>query len=292
MTDKPEIPKRLEPTKETARYLFAHSGNECAFEPCSHKLIDEFGDFIAEICHIEAAEPGGERFNPAMTNEDRRDRDNLLVMCHAHHVRTNDVSAYPVARMREIKKKHEDKYAAKGPGVNEATLDQVISKIAAPSIVDVTDRNEISYPVTLVRLMSVAYEQADTRDREQQAADLDIVYPLLDNLRRLPVDTRGVLEIIISRAEPYGDDLEVTTSEIVLVSSVPAGEIYPHLHLLEKYDLVSLWNDDDTDMISTKGLGASGYGDWPFWRDVKKFCIETGVSLESLLIDFRFDQLD
>ena len=56
--------------------LFAHSGNVCAFPGCNHPLIDRHGNFVAEVCHTEAAEPGGQRFNTGMSNEDRRHRDN------------------------------------------------------------------------------------------------------------------------------------------------------------------------------------------------------------------------
>ena len=72
-----EVPKRLEPTKQTVRQLFAHSGNRCAFEGCDHELIDNAGNFVAQICHIKAALPAGERFDASMTNEERRAPANL-----------------------------------------------------------------------------------------------------------------------------------------------------------------------------------------------------------------------
>jgi hypothetical protein len=73
-----EIVKRLKPQPDTIRHLLAHSGNVCAFEGCDHPLIDAHSNFVAELCHIEAADIGGERFNPNMTNEDRRKRENLI----------------------------------------------------------------------------------------------------------------------------------------------------------------------------------------------------------------------
>jgi hypothetical protein len=106
----PQVAKRLEPTKPTIRHLFAHSGNVCAFRGCNHPLIDTHGNFVAEVCHIEAAEPGGERFNPAMTNEQRRDRDNLLLVCHRHHVETDNVTVWTVEKMRGIKAEHERQF--------------------------------------------------------------------------------------------------------------------------------------------------------------------------------------
>jgi hypothetical protein len=60
------IPTRA--TYKTYREVFLKSGNVWAFPGCDALLMDEDGNFVGQICHIEAAEPGGERFNPAMTN--------------------------------------------------------------------------------------------------------------------------------------------------------------------------------------------------------------------------------
>lgn len=52
--------------------LFALSGNRCAFPDCDKILVDEHDNIFAQICHIEAAEPGGVRYNPNQTDEERR----------------------------------------------------------------------------------------------------------------------------------------------------------------------------------------------------------------------------
>lgn len=83
-----EIPKRLAPQFETFRELFLKSGNLCAYSNCDAPMMTEDGVFVGQLCHIEAAEPGGERFNPTMTNEDRRSASNLMLMCYPHHRQT------------------------------------------------------------------------------------------------------------------------------------------------------------------------------------------------------------
>jgi hypothetical protein len=229
-----------------------------------------------------------------MSNEDRRHRDNLVLLCHEHHVRTNAVAIYPVPMMRTIKSKHEAKFAAQGLsfGVSEVALEQIVDQLSARTIFDVTDTNQVSYPVTMVRLFTMAYDDEDTRDDEQRAADLTIVYPVLDNLRRLPVDTRGIFQIIVSRADEQGHDFSVDTDEIVLVSTASPEDVYSHLRLLETYSLITLWNDDGIDRIATRGVGPDQRGDWPFWRDVRRFCDKTRTPVEDLLMGFRFDLLD
>jgi hypothetical protein len=48
-------------------------------------MLNIEGTFIGQICHIEAAEEGGERFNLNTTNEQRRSAVNLMLMCYEHH---------------------------------------------------------------------------------------------------------------------------------------------------------------------------------------------------------------
>jgi hypothetical protein len=78
--------KRLTPKTEVLRELYLKSGNQCAFSGCPRVMIDSDGNFVGQICHIEAAEEGGERFNHKQTNEDRRAFNNLMLMCYEHHV--------------------------------------------------------------------------------------------------------------------------------------------------------------------------------------------------------------
>ena len=85
-----EKAKRLQPKDEVTRELYLKSGNICAFPGCHNIMINEEGNFIGQICHIEAAEENGERFNSNMTNEDRRSFENLMLMCYEHHTKTNN----------------------------------------------------------------------------------------------------------------------------------------------------------------------------------------------------------
>ncbi len=67
-----QMAKRLQPKGDVLRELFLKSGNLCAFPGCGHLIMDPDGNLIGEVCHVEAAEQGGERFNPNQTNEERR----------------------------------------------------------------------------------------------------------------------------------------------------------------------------------------------------------------------------
>lgn len=105
--------KRLNPTFSTKRQLYILSGNECAYPNCPHKMLDEYDHFIGQICHIEAAEINGQRFNPKQTNEQRRQISNLMLMCPTHHTVTNNVIQYPVDKLKRLKADHEAKVREK-----------------------------------------------------------------------------------------------------------------------------------------------------------------------------------
>ncbi|MEO5796627.1 MAG: hypothetical protein ABIP34_17435 [Rhodoferax sp.] len=98
---------RLPIRKEALRDLAIRSKNKCAFPGCDQPILNLSGVYIAELCHIEAAEPGGQRFNPAQSDEERRAPANLLFLCHQHHKETDDEVSYSVARLREMKQAHE-----------------------------------------------------------------------------------------------------------------------------------------------------------------------------------------
>ncbi|WP_424193207.1 HNH endonuclease [Ampullimonas aquatilis] len=83
------------------------SKNKCAFPGCDHPLLNLQGVYVAELCHIHAAEPGGQRYNQEQTDEERRAPENLLFLCHQHHKETDDEVRYPAKRLREIKNAHE-----------------------------------------------------------------------------------------------------------------------------------------------------------------------------------------
>ena len=119
---------RLAPTKDTIRNLFARSGNVCAFPGCTAQLINEKGKFIAQICHIEAAEVGGERFNSNMSDEQRRHSDNLILFCYPHNVETDDVAQYSVETLKKMKLEHESQNGQKAYKINEEALFKVASE--------------------------------------------------------------------------------------------------------------------------------------------------------------------
>jgi hypothetical protein len=113
---------RLQIKHDTYRALFAKSGNVCAFPGCNEEMVTDDEKFIGQLCHIEAAEPGGQRFNIASNDEERRSFENLMLMCYKHHRETDDVATYDVDLLKKIKREHEALRGQKPFKINEAFL--------------------------------------------------------------------------------------------------------------------------------------------------------------------------
>lgn len=120
---------RKAPKLDTLRALFAKSGNCCAFPGCKNKIINDKNQLIGEVCHIEAAEEGGERYNPNQTDEERRHYDNLILLCHEHHVETNDIQEYTVNKLKNMKKVHEAKFINNNFEIEEQVLQSILLQI-------------------------------------------------------------------------------------------------------------------------------------------------------------------
>ncbi|EJL73338.1 tetratricopeptide repeat protein [Chryseobacterium populi] len=123
-----ETPKRLTPRAETIRLLLAKSGNQCGFDSCTEVIFNDSKQLIAECCHIEAALPEGERFNPNQTNEERRSFDNLIFLCHKHHKETDNTNIYTVPVLKELKSRHHKKFSEKEIIVNPSHIDTIMDK--------------------------------------------------------------------------------------------------------------------------------------------------------------------
>jgi len=96
-------------SQQTIKQLFGRSGNQCAFPDCEWVLASKESAVNSNICHIEAALPEGERYRKGMTDKERADYDNLILLCPEHHKTTDDVDVYTVDCLYQMKKEHEEK---------------------------------------------------------------------------------------------------------------------------------------------------------------------------------------
>lgn len=101
---------RKEPVLATIKRLYEKSGNRCSFPNCEQPLFpDNSTENISQVCHIEAAEKGGQRYNHNSTDELRRQYDSLILLCPTHHKITDDINKYIVEVLKSMKSEHENK---------------------------------------------------------------------------------------------------------------------------------------------------------------------------------------
>jgi hypothetical protein len=115
----------------TQRKLGILSGNECAFPSCRAPILDtDHHVIVGQVCHIKAKSPGGPRYDPDQSAEERDGFDNLMLMCAAHNKIIDDPSsavAFPVEMLWEFKQQHETRL--RNTVVNKEVIQELISKL-------------------------------------------------------------------------------------------------------------------------------------------------------------------
>ena len=266
--------KRLAPKQEVLRELYIKSGNECAYPECHNVLVDENGKFVGEVCHIEAAMPGGERFNPNMTNEDRRSFGHLMLMCHHHHVVTDDVEKYTVEKLKEMKRNHEAKYSGIIGQMMNSITDYGMSLEYAPCC----NCKKIS------RILD--WGLTDEENRENAAVLDKHLQKLLD----LPIETRRLLGIMVMRSYKDHCGCIVPIHEVEKATGLKPESIIQNIEILERRRIAS--EIDVEDGIPTCTLLEDPESLWLYWDDIREFVKETEIPIERICCDLDFSVFD
>src|SRR6185312_13590459 len=113
-------PVRQAPSVKTLRQLYLLSGNLCANPACATVLVNAKGTMIADVCHIKAERPGGARFDKALTTEQRRAPENLILLCNnCHTLVDSEPEKYTVEVLLRWKKTREKRFAAIGESLRQ-----------------------------------------------------------------------------------------------------------------------------------------------------------------------------
>lgn len=122
-------------TPLTLKRFYGRSGNCCAYPDCPYSLIYAEGN-LSDICHIEALNPGGPRYNddPDVTDKDRNDHTNLILLCKNHHhiIDEKDTEGKPLYRtveLKAMKQAHEDKIEELGESRFRQNAPSLLAKI-------------------------------------------------------------------------------------------------------------------------------------------------------------------
>lgn len=123
-------------TKLTLKRLYSLAGNTCSHPNCQESLLGRETVNLSEICHIEALNPGGPRYNPDPTIEDkdRNDYPNLMLLCKNHHGIIDETDSagnplYSVEQLKAMKQAHEDAFEASRSSAFAAKSPSLIAKV-------------------------------------------------------------------------------------------------------------------------------------------------------------------
>lgn len=191
--------KRMPPKGATLRELYLYSGNICAFKNCRTYLLDDDGNWIGEVAHIEAAEDNGPRANPKLTPDERRQASNLMLLCRNHHqIVDSSPEKYTVEELRNMKAEHE-KWLMNG-------LSGMLDKIL--------DDSSDSSPITLPQ--HAMYFALGGNDPDMHDYDR-CLEKFAKHVQKLPIPDRRLLVHLIRRSDidpDYRGELMVDTEEV------------------------------------------------------------------------------
>lgn len=230
--------QRLNPKIQTLKKLFALSQNRCAFYNCTCPIVNEYNQVIAQVCHIEAANVGGERFNPAQSNEDRRQFENLILLCQHHHTETNDVTRFPTTVMKQMKASHEAK----------ASLANTPSDLIQQRFIDQSTSSSLQLPVN--------FRQLDLSDLS--SSFFTDACKIMAAVANLPNLTRSMY----ANALAYGRVRDITIycdpMELAQRLNTTYQDLLPHFSILESHGLMWLPEHDD-DWLDPPAWGCRSY---------------------------------
>lgn len=273
-----ETPKRLAPTRDTLRELYLKAGNRCAFPGCNKALFNRKGVLVGQICHIEAAEPGGPRFNQNQTNEQRRNASNLVLMCYDHHVETDDVSKFPVEQMARIKTEHE----------------KLFSDVVGSMLRTVTDHTTLTEPIFVKNLKKLDKVLCWNSSKKELLEGIKEINAIVSQLMKVPRPSRELFLIMINRGKSIGglmsSDIEVSAPEIQQATNLSSRDFKECFSILEKYGF-TCYNDINDFGVQMIGVTSPPSG-WRLWRDLKIFCKKQNIDLAQMIINLDFSVHD
>jgi len=108
-------------TDAVKKKLFALSGNQCCFPSCTERVYNLEEDLLlGEMCHINAVNPNGARYDSELPIDEINSFDNILLLCPTHHAFIDkNAEKYDSSALREMKTNHENKFYNKASEFEE-----------------------------------------------------------------------------------------------------------------------------------------------------------------------------
>ena len=243
------------------------------------------GVFVGQVCHIEAAEDGGERFNSGMTNAQRRAASNLMLMCYDHHQETNNVERFTVETLRGYKKDHESRFSRPDRAILE-------------SLTDWTRLEEPTEARNLKRMNDVLGWRVGDEDLLASARMLN---SFIAKFRVVPVEVRRFIGAVAMRMYRLRNTNAVESgtlsNEKILASDLRGAlrlrdaAIAQRANEMEAYGLGGIGEICQND-VPQPAVVLSRIAGWPFWLELAEFCEKAPESIDAFTDDLDFGRLD
>jgi hypothetical protein len=206
--------------------LAYNSGGLCYFPGCPEEVLREVeGQIVgvAHIAHIKAANPNGARYDAQMTDDQRRDQANLMLLCAPHHSMVDEpkrTDFYTVelltrwkeqreanprealARLRDVTPSGLRKIVADGLEQRDSQLLDALERLAS------NDRLAATLMRTLLDELTEAYSELNrTSLNPHLIADLYEAASTLADMKRVLVEFITVMQTTDTRrlTRPYDD---------------------------------------------------------------------------------------
>ncbi|MFJ3706468.1 MULTISPECIES: hypothetical protein [Streptomyces] len=279
--DDPTTPaERLEVKDSVQRKLFMLSGNECAWPDCRQVLVPEEGGWFGQIAHIRAAERNGPRFDKAMTNNQRRGFDNLVLLCGKHHRLIDDPERqhqYSREDLEKIKIRHETRFAR---ALDDLSRDE-------EQYLDGTTANTVVHCSTLLGLYG------DFLDEEQRLGEIERFNRIADHLATATLAARQLLCSVVKANSRIG------VAEAARRNGGTKRQVYDLVDELRRLHLAEIdptpWDelgpDDARERIQTTDGARNNpvFEGIPFWNMHE---MGAPVDYDAVIVQLDFSVLD
>lgn len=131
------------PRITTVKTLFALSCNVCAYPGCDERLTDpSWKEVRGDIAHIHGEKPGAARYDASMTDDDRHDFANLMLLCPNHHrlIDRLDPNAHSADELMAMKARHEEHCAGSSNWAEDDDLTRFARLVIAALLTEDDDR--------------------------------------------------------------------------------------------------------------------------------------------------------
>jgi hypothetical protein len=248
-------------------------------------MVSESGAYVGQIAHIRGVGVTSARHDPSMSDDDLRDKSNLILLCYDHHVESDDESRYTVQRMQAMKDRHESRFR-KAYAEYEARF------------VDYTESLNAAHCQTLIRWLEVLGLESEDFGDEYVKAEAARINTVADRLSALTEEARQAMSFVVRYGE-YGmidNSYDFPLSEMARRTRHSKAKIIETFDELERtgFGCISIDSGFDGEpphaSVFIRGDGPSSNGELLY--EIRSYCEQSGRDINEIIVGLRFDLLD